>query len=80
MMPRRMSYAARFVQALASSGDGLSGNIRQDVLGASTAPPAYLVESAEGITTYPGFRGDDASIKAREWLVTRLADQGARYH
>lgn len=70
---------ARFVQALARTGDGLSGNARQTALATSSAPPAYVVESAEGITTYGGFGHDPASDKARKWLAERLQQSGTLY-
>ena len=63
-----------YVLALASTGDGLAGNVRKQWLGSSpSTPPAYVVESAEGIVTYPGFGKDPASKKARKWLAGRLA-------
>jgi hypothetical protein len=69
-----VSESAKYVQALASTGDALGGNARQALLSASSATPAYVIESAEGIVTYPGFGKDGASKKARRWLIARLAD------
>jgi hypothetical protein len=76
---------ATYVQALAATGDVLSGNARQSWLGSSSSAPAYVIESAEGIVTYPGFGKDAASKKARKWLTKRLAayehvDHGAQDH
>ncbi len=68
-----MSDSAKYVQALAATGDALGGNARQMWLGSSASAPAYVIESAEGIVTYPGFGNDAASKKARKWLHDRLA-------
>ncbi|HWX88079.1 MAG TPA: hypothetical protein VNX67_07890 [Solirubrobacteraceae bacterium] len=73
-----MGDPASYVQALASAGDGLSGNVRQQVLSASASAPAYLIESAEGIVTYSGFGSDGASKKARRWLAQRLASYSSK--
>lgn len=37
--------------------------------------PDRYVGSAEGITTYAGFQDDEASVKARTWLVTRITQR-----
>jgi hypothetical protein len=61
-----------YIEALASAGDELRGSPRREGLGSSKAPPAYLIESAEGTTTYAGFKDDSDSKRARRWLAARL--------
>lgn len=35
-------------------------------------PPAIIVDSAEGVTTYAGFNGDPRSKRARSWAAKEL--------
>lgn len=41
--------------------------------------PSLRVESAEGITAYPGFNGDTESKRARAWVRRRLDEMEREY-
>jgi hypothetical protein len=77
MNDKREEEAAKIRAELALAGELLPGGLRNEAYGTidDVNAPYLVVESAEGVTTFPGIEdGNGERESAREWFKTRHAE------
>lgn len=74
--PNTKAYLAALGGVRGTTSETLQGFVQGHPAGDA---PSILVESAEGITTFPGLNGDAESVTARKFIGRRLTEIASRH-